>query len=314
MSEDLRPGVAVLIVNYFSAADLSKCVATLKGQRHIASIFIYDNSCDFDERNRLDRISAGDARIRVLLSNHNVGFADALNALGKIALADSKHTHLWCLNPDTRVHPDCVAKLLDVEPSDELCIVSPLILDRQDRIWFAGGHPDLRRGVSWHHRKGEAIESHYLTGRHETAFITGAAPLFSRNSWLAVGGFPSDFFLYWEDAALSLRARELGMLLLVEYDARVTHLQGGSTGDGRGGNSPVFYYYNQRNRLLIAGGFRRRLSVALLLGSRETLRLLLKPLLQDTAPRFKKLRWSCMGVVDGLRGLTGPRDSAGTRG
>ena len=69
-----------------------------------------------------------------------------------------------------------------------------------------------------------------------------------RPSYLAdVGLFDEHLFLYYEDTDLSWRGRALGWHYRIEPTSVVRHLHAASTGE----TSPVFRYYNERNRLVV---------------------------------------------------------------
>jgi GT2 family glycosyltransferase len=81
----------------------------------------------------------------------------------------------------------------------------------------------------------------------------------------AVGTFDEELFAYAEDADWSLRARKLGLTLLVVPDGTVRHKVSASTG---GEGSPDALYYSTRNLLTVCerhaplgafGTWRRRL-------------------------------------------------------
>ena len=69
-----------------------------------------------------------------------------------------------------------------------------------------------------------------------------------RPAYLAeVGLFDERLFLYYEDTDLSWRGRALGWRYRFEPTSVVRHLHAASPGE----SSPVFRYYNERNRLVV---------------------------------------------------------------
>lgn len=297
-----RARIHVIAVNYHSAGALRRCLATLL-PTPVDAITVLDNGSGPADVAALRELERTDGRVRVIAHDENVGFGAGVNRAVKLA-APAPEDHLWILNPDTTVHPDAPALL-----SDELRrgadIVSPLIVTGQpETTWFAGGRVDERRGETRHFGEGSPPPRDHVAP-FDTPFITGAAPMLTARTWARLGGFREDLFLYWEDADLSRRARELGLTLTVVPQARVWHEQGTSSAGGRGGNGPPFYYYNQRNRVLVcspAAGAWRMVAVT---GLRETLRLVVKPLLLETSPRWPKVVASVRGLRDGLAGRTG---------
>jgi GT2 family glycosyltransferase len=74
----------------------------------------------------------------------------------------------------------------------------------------------------------------------------GGAALLRTAALRAVGGFPAEFFLYYEDLETSWRLRRAGWSIRTVPTARVVHRHAATT-DRR---SPMFHFYNERNRLL----------------------------------------------------------------
>ena len=311
----MADGIGVVVVNYHSSELVFNCLRTLSSST-IRRIVIVDNSDDHNERVRLRAMSEADPRVAVIDPGENLGFAKACN-VGASECEDAVE-YLWFLNPDTEAVPDAPEILVESLRSGKTDLVSPLLTTGvdKDRVWFAGGHFDRRAGVTWHWHAGERVDQ--LAGTWAAAplsagtslipssFITGAAPMLASSTWQQLGGFPDDLFLYWEDAAMSLQAQTLGLQMHVDGRAHVWHAQGGSTGDRDGGHSALYYYYGQRNRVLVCTASGTPLRVLLLgRGSRETLRLLIAPLVVERSSRVAKVVASAMGIIDGVRGIHG---------
>jgi GT2 family glycosyltransferase len=81
--------------------------------------------------------------------------------------------------------------------------------------------------------------------------------LLDRAVWEDLSGFDEDYFLYWEDVDLCIRAAAMGSELVVEEGATASHEEGGTQATPKAslvGNpkSRTYYYYNTRNRLVFA--------------------------------------------------------------
>lgn len=87
----------------------------------------------------------------------------------------------------------------------------------------------------------------------EVAAGCGASLLLRRAMLEDVGMLDDNFFMYYEDTDLSLRARWRGWKVLYAPDAIVRHIHCGSSQEW----SPLFVYYTDRNRLamLLKNGF-----------------------------------------------------------
>lgn len=297
--------IHVIIVNYRSAELVRRCLESLT-DAGVSSVTVVDNDSGSDDRVALGLLEQRNRILRVVSSAENLGFGAGVN-LGVSVSDTSGEDFLWILNPDTVVEASAPRLMASVLSQGLADIVSPVIEtgDASARsLWFAGGWIDFRRGVAWHTEELPSLSTNNATV-YETRYITGAAPMMTRSTWDLLGGFREDLFLYWEDVDLCVRAMEMGLRLGVARDARIWHAQGGSTGHVRGGMSDMFYYFGQRNRLVVCGARVSRVSLTFGTGIRETARLLLKPLLLESPPRLSKTWGSFRGLVDGWRGVTG---------
>jgi GT2 family glycosyltransferase len=235
-------------------------------------------------------------------SEDNVGFGEGLNVLAsdqRIGATDI----LWFLNPDTGLQPGCIEILERAISADEYDVVSPLIYsgDRgRHWIWFCGGHISPRDVRPRHSHYGSPLTD-APSEAFVTEFITGAAPMMRTATFRAAGGFPPGYFLYWEDAYLCWRLRNLGCRLGVLPAARLWHAVGASSGSGQ---SRTFYYWFARNRFRFAkdtGVPRRRLLYGA--GGLETCRIIAKAM-REPREKLMKTRAACSGTIAGIRETT----------
>ena len=84
------------------------------------------------------------------------------------------------------------------------------------------------------------------------AWLSGACFAVHRGLWERLGGMDGDYFLYWEDVDLSLRAQRHGARLVLVDDIVVVHEVGGTQQQQASGKSSLYYFYNCRNRLVLA--------------------------------------------------------------
>ncbi len=130
------------------------------------------------------------------------------------------------LNNDAVLEPDALERLVrTAEREERVGGVGPTITFESDlgRIWYGGGAFSRVRGLGVHWDQGEPVEKHDDLEPREVTFLTGCAWLFPAPVLREFGGFASDFFLYAEDAELSLRLRRAGYRLIHEPRARVRH-------------------------------------------------------------------------------------------
>jgi GT2 family glycosyltransferase len=287
--------VHVVIVNYNSAELVRKCILSLKNE-NCDSIIVYDNCSDLSDVMVARRLECLDSRVNVIQGRENRGFGDGVNAaISHIAFADNDL--LWTLNPDTEVMPGSAKALIDVIDRGVADIVSPLILDYNDRVWFAGGDIDVLQGRSVHISMGEP-RSRVVTSTSSVTFMTGAAPMFSGSAWRRLGGYRDDLFMYWEDVDLSLRATACGLRMGLEPSAIVKHLEGGSSGVD-GGKSVLHYYYVNRNRFLVCAEHSSRFSLLFGRGFLQSVRMLLGVIAHERSGVIGKFTSAVRGQIAG---------------
>lgn len=130
-------------------------------------------------------------------------------------------------------------------------------------------------------------------------WVDGAAVLI-RSSLLPL---PEDYFLYWEDVDLSLRARRAGMTVGVSQ--KWTAL----TTPGAGGRRDLFRYLYWRNRVLCSrrlGGLRGVVGTTLVLAGAAVVRPGQRLLARDFRGARKVGSLLTRALLDGLRGRSGP--------
>lgn len=301
--------VAAVVVNFASWRHLDTLLSSLATEP-VGSILVWDNYSTDGERDALRVLSRRYPSVSFHECPENLGFGAGVNAAVDLLSQEGEFDYFWILNPDVVVRAGALDRLLDSAMTNGCSIISPAILIADTGlVWYAGGAIRVAAGRSVHDGIGKEIDPS-MGGFKEVTFVTGAAPLIRAEAWRQLRGFDERYFLYCEDADLSIRATELGLVQGVELGAIVEHDEGGSSGRS-GGRSPTFYYYVQRNRLLLYGKSRSKLSLLLGQGLAEAFRLTLltlRPLDRDVLKRFSA---SLAGVAAGLAGEHGKRNDRG---
>ncbi len=157
----------------------------------------------------------------------NLGFAKAMNR----AVAAAHGDLVLCLNPDAALSPTALATLADTlaaQPTRSL-LVALLLTDGGVQVdaltqWMFSTGRLWRR--SRHRRE---LERRRAAGvAFEVDKVSGGALFGRREDLVTLGPFNEQFFLYGEDADLSLRAARDGYRLLAVPDAPVDHVGGSS--------------------------------------------------------------------------------------
>lgn len=205
--------VAAILVNYESGDDLVAALWSLSQLERAPNMLIVVDNASQD--NSLCLAEKDFPQLVVIRNSENVGFAKAVNQ-GLRKAEESEVTHAWLFNPDARAKEDALSALICATRSMPQAIFSPVIFDKQGRIWFSGGR------LSWWrmralHRQTECLQS------ENQDFLTGCALFIPMQIINIVGEFDENFFLYYEDADFSVRAKKAGFQLQVVPNSRVDH-------------------------------------------------------------------------------------------
>lgn len=225
-----------------------------------------------------------DLNLKIIYSDVNLGFTGGNNLGIKHAISNGAD-YVLVLNNDTLVDPGFLEKLVKAAEEKGEGIFVPKIYfakgyefhkDRYKEsdlgkvIWYAGGILDWKN-VYGSHRGVDEVDKGQYNQLQTTDFATGCCFLITTKVLEKVGMFDDNFFLYYEDSDLSMRAKRAGFNVYYVPQSVIWHKNAGSTG---GSGSPLQDYYITRNRLYLGMKYAPfRTKFALL---REAMRLLLK--------------------------------------
>jgi GT2 family glycosyltransferase len=231
--------VQVIVVAYKSAATLQRCIDALEAQSFTDfEAVVWDNGSG-DEA--VAKLRAG-PRLRTVLCEQNLGFAAANNR----AAAQSRSRYIVLLNPDAFAEPDWLERLVAAADNYGAESIGSLQLDDADPGLLDGAGDCMSiAGIPWRGGYGQP-RSAAPSAPCEVFSACGAAALYRRDAFEAVGGFEEKFFCYCEDVDLGFRLRLAGGRCILEPRAVVRHLGGASSG---GKSSAFAEYYGARNRL-----------------------------------------------------------------
>jgi len=235
----VNPEVSVVIVTHNGPEWVDRCLRALlvdARPRVSTEVVVVDSASDAPTREVLARWAD---RVTVLWQAENVGFAQGCN----LAVAVSTGQRVLLLNPDAVVRPgavDALVRVLDADPGIGLLggrTVRPDGTLDPSSCW---GAPSLwswacfATGLSTVFKGSPVFDPESLgrwrrdTFRHVDV-VTGCLLLCTRGTWDALGGLDTDYFMYGEDADLSLRAAEAGLRPAITPEAVVVHAVGASS-------------------------------------------------------------------------------------
>jgi N-acetylglucosaminyl-diphospho-decaprenol L-rhamnosyltransferase len=255
------PSLTVVIVNFNSGPYLARCLASLDAD--LAAVewtgVVVDNA---STDGSVDSMSAaGDGRVTVIRNATNIGFGAAVNQ----AARGTSGTLLWLINPDCEIEVGAFEALRETLSEDPRCAVAaPQLLNADGSVQeSARGEPTAWTGLFGRHGlltrvfPGAGAARHNLRAREivqsgvktaEIDWAMGACLLIRREVFDRVSGFDERFFLYWEDADLCRRIRDLGYVIRYVPRARVVHVGAASSRTarrmaGRAFHRSAYLYY-----------------------------------------------------------------------
>ncbi len=213
------------IVVYNKPQDARKTVeSVLDNTGEDFTLYVIDNT----EDGHINRDLAKDYSASYIYSHGNIGFGKAHNSV--LDKLDSKY-HM-VINPDILINSDTVDNLcrfMDSHP--EVAIACPKVLNPDGTVQLiAKRRPGLLSLVSRrvHLPFLKKIERDYLMAdcdpdvRFPVEFCTGCFFIIRTEVFRKIGGFDEDYFLYFEDADITMKARKEGLAYYAPC-ARVVH-------------------------------------------------------------------------------------------
>ncbi|MFE9188971.1 glycosyltransferase family 2 protein [Micromonospora sp. NPDC007208] len=271
--------IAAIIVSYNSAKELPLSLGCL-GALPIDHVVVVDNSSTDDS------VEVAKSFGYQVISLPNVGFGKAINAAAEtVPDADA----YFLLNPDCHITADSFAHLAEALRADpKLGVVAPLMRYPDGRFGIsAGPAPSMAKEWLAALRVDELVPSgvkrslaqagplrkkfamlDYLdvepTGQvREAAWVSGFCMLVRGDAFRAVGGFDSDFFLYFEDVDLCTRLWAGGWVVksigtsVAEHKESTSTAAVGKNNLYRAGMQVYFAKHGTRAQRLLASALRR---------------------------------------------------------
>jgi len=221
------PGLSVVIVNYGSWPDVDRLVESLIGSPEVASgaceIVVVDNDSPEPAPPQLLRPIDG---LRLILRPENGGFSAGVNE----GWRHSASPWVLVMNPDVVAGPGFLGDVLD-----RLGRLGPRVgvvgfgLRNPDgsRQPSVGSFPGLVR-TAWEQclpRDRRKYQPEWRLRPGPVDWVTGACMLVNSRLLVDLGGMDEDFFLYYEEVALSRSARDRGWTTEYDPGVSVVHLR-----------------------------------------------------------------------------------------
>jgi GT2 family glycosyltransferase len=242
------PRLSIIIVSYNSQRDIDVALRSLTQPAPLVSheIVVIDNAST-DETPAALR--ARWPAVRVIEAGANLGFAKANNR----GIRETSSELVLLLNPDTRVPPGAVDRLVDLLfERPDVAVIGPRIVDGRGRAELSFGRmigplTELRQKIliRGNDRGAPVITAAVdrMTRRtREVDWVSGACLLIRRADLEAAGLLDERFFMYTEDVDLCASVRAKGRRVLFAADVQIEHLRGRS-------NTPATHAAYRRSQI-----------------------------------------------------------------
>ncbi|MDP2585769.1 MAG: glycosyltransferase family 2 protein [Candidatus Levybacteria bacterium] len=258
--------IAISLLNFNGKQNTLDCLKSLENIRKDnfeSSIIVVDNASTDGSVGKIKQyMSSGkhDA-IKIIENKKNLGFSGGHNVAIKYAL-ESGADYVLILNNDTYVDENFIEELFGVaEKEGNVVMLVPKIYfasgfeyhknryseeEKGKVLWYAGGEMDWANVIG-RNRGVDEVDKGQFDKIEETEVATGCCMLLTKEAIGRVGMFDERYYLYYEDADLSMRVKRQGFKIVYVPRSIIWHKNAGSAG---GSGSVLQDYYITRNRLL----------------------------------------------------------------
>lgn len=288
--------VAIIILHFGKLQNTKEClesISKLKINNYKLEIIVVDNAAEEQFKGE---------KVKIIRTEKNLGYAGGNNVGIKHALRHGAD-YIVILNNDTIVSPNLIVALLQTfKETPNTGIISPKIYfapgfefhkERYKRqhlgkvIWYMGGKIDWNN-ILVSHKNVDEVDKGQFNQTGDTDSASGACMMIKKEVFEKIGLLDDTYFLYWEDADFSQRAKKAGFRVLCTPNAFIWHKASGSSRIG----GQLHDYYLTRNRLLFGmryGSVRSKFALI-----RESIKLL-----------FSARPWQKRAVIDFYLGRLG---------
>ena len=239
-----QPSILIVIVNWNSGPQLEHCLTSVSQVNFpgSVSVVVVDNASSDGSETCVERLAAAGHCMTLVRAGGNLGFGKGCNLGVKHFLdAGGVVDFVLFLNPDTVLEPDTLTRLCAAPQiqDPETAIFGVQLLDAAGVTHSCSNFPTAlnfwckitglsrvlpRQGWAQHHMSG----FNHLNSRTVDQ-VMGAFLMIRWHVFQKLNGFDPQFFVYFEEVDLCLRARKDGYRTWFEASSKAWHRGGGTT-------------------------------------------------------------------------------------
>jgi hypothetical protein len=228
------------LVNHNGLDLVDRCLdSILSSDYPQLEVVVVDNASTDGSLDLIVRKYGGDSRVKLVANQQNLGFAEGCNR----GASTANGQYLIFFNYDTEVERDAIENLVAALEDASIGAAQSKLLMMSDRK-ILDGAGDFIRIAAWPYPRGRfEIDQGQYDSQTEIFSARGAAMTVRKAVFEEVGGFDSDYFMYYEDVDLSWRVRLKGHTIVFVPNSVVYH----RGGEPEGPNVAVRNLYLGRN-------------------------------------------------------------------
>ena len=252
-----KPIFSLIYVNFNSSDDL---LLSLKSfiKVHSSSeinfeIIIVDNCSSASEQKKLRQFSSSFnsklISLRLFYSPTNLGFGGANN----LAAQQSRGEYLLFLNPDTLCEQELLSSFLPLLQQENTGFIAPQLVlpNHQAQLYAYGNFPTLSTTV-FNKIFVKSVSFKKPAFSVAVDWLSAACLAVCKEKFLNLGGFSSDFFMYFEDVDLCRQATQKKWQQFLLPQLQVIHFGGARPRVNRARRHADFAAQKQKFRRLLA--------------------------------------------------------------
>jgi GT2 family glycosyltransferase len=173
--------------------------------------------------------------VYLIQTGDNLGYAGGNNVGIRFALNQADMRYVWLLNNDTEVAPDALLHMVQrcqTDPNIGICGSRLVYFHDRAHLQGLGGNYNRWLGTTRHyaaHVPSDAVFDDDIVSA-EIDYVIGASMLLTRQVLERIGLLCEDYFLYFEELDMAMRASPL-FKISVATNSIVYHKEGGSSKD-----------------------------------------------------------------------------------
>jgi GT2 family glycosyltransferase len=235
-----NPLISILVLNYNGKHLLKPCLESIFEQSFMDyELVVVDNNSNDGSATY---IRENFTKAKLVENSENFGFAKGNNMGIKACIGE----WIFFLNNDVVLEKNCLeflAKHIENKKPEQLVFIPLMLKADSPELVDSAGDMLYPWGYAYKYDKVPANKFEFLECKEIALACCGAA-VFNKELLEKLSGFDEDFFLYYEDVDLSLRARHSGAKIWQIPQAKVFHKGSATVGK----KAPLRLYYIERNR------------------------------------------------------------------